>query len=178
MTEVSPIVPLVLPISIANESTDSPAFRFARGVGPVTPSYTKFVIFPAKQIRRKQRAPRAGFMKFCPSPPKSCFTTMIAKKAPTTPIHHGSVGGRFSARSNPVTTALKSLIVTGLCMSFSQRYSAKTAAAVVSTIKIHAFSCRKFQIPKNVAGSREITTISIILLLVTLSRICGEDDTL
>jgi hypothetical protein len=63
-------------------------------------------------------------------------------------------------------------------MSFSQRYSAKTAAAVVSTIKIHAFSCRKFQIPKNVAGSREITTISIILLLVTLSRICGEDDTL
>ena len=29
---------------------------------------------PVKEIRRKHLAPSAGFMKFCPNPPKSCFT--------------------------------------------------------------------------------------------------------
>ena len=37
-TEVSPIVPLIFPISILIVSTASPAFRSASGVGPVTPS--------------------------------------------------------------------------------------------------------------------------------------------
>ena len=35
------------------------------------------------------------------------------------PIQSGAVGGRFSASRSPVTTALKSLIVIGLCISFS-----------------------------------------------------------
>lgn len=56
---------------------------------------------------------------FVPSPPNNCFTTMMANTAPSTPIHHGSVGGRFNASRSPVTTALKSLIVIGLCINFS-----------------------------------------------------------
>src|SRR5699024_7829199 len=78
---------------------------------------------------------------------------------------------------SPVTAALQSLTVIGLCINFSQIYSDKTAAAVVTTTRIHAFSWRKFQIPNRVAGRSPMMTMSMILLLLTLSRICGDDDT-
>ena len=143
ITEVSPIVPRIFPIIISNVFTASPALKFASGVGPVTPSYTKYVIFPVNEIKRKQRAPSAGFIKFCPRPPNSCFTTMIANTEPSAPIQSGNVGGRFKASNSPVTTALKSWIVTGLCISFSYTYSASTAEAVVTRTNSHAFSCLK-----------------------------------
>ena len=70
-------------------------------------------------MSRKHLAPRAGFIKFCPSPPKSIFTTKMAKTPPITPIHQGAVEGRFKAKRSPVTTAEKSPTVTFLCMASS-----------------------------------------------------------
>ncbi len=58
-----------------------------------------------KEINRKHLAASAGFMKFCPRPPNSIFTTRMANTPPTTPIHQGADAGRFSASSSPVTTA-------------------------------------------------------------------------
>ena len=88
-----------------------PASTFARiaasGVAPEIPSYVKDVILPVKEISRKHLAASAGFIKFCPSPPNSCFTTRIANTLPRTPIQSGAVGGRFSASRSPVTTAPK-----------------------------------------------------------------------
>ena len=103
--EVSPMVPAVFPITILKIFTDSPLFNAARGVAPVYASQSKFVIMEVKDISRKHLAPSAGFIKFCPSPPNSIFTTRIAKIPPITPIHQGAETGRFSARSSPVTTA-------------------------------------------------------------------------
>ena len=127
ITDVSPMVPAIFPISMSMLFTPSsaafPASILARivasGVAPDTPSYTKLVILPVKEIRRKHLAPSAGFMKFCPNPPKSCFTTRIANTLPMIPIQIGVVGGRLSASRSPVTAALKSLIVIFLCISFS-----------------------------------------------------------
>ena len=118
ITDVSPIVPAVFPISISNVFTLSPAFNCASGVAPDTPSYTNVVILPVNEISRKHLAPSAGFIKFCPNPPNSCFTTKIANTLPSTHIHQGAVGGKFSASRRPVTTALKSWIVTFLCINF------------------------------------------------------------
>ena len=113
--DVSPIVPCTFPMKRLNRSTVSPDFMAARGVAPDTvstifpqaPSGTaKSVILPVKEISRKHLAARAGFIKFCPRPPKSCFTTKMAKTPPITTIHQGALGGRFSASRRPVTTAL------------------------------------------------------------------------
>ena len=117
--EVSPIVPAVFPRNRFKTFTLSPAFMAASGVAPDTASYVKSVIFPAKEIRRKHLAARAGFIKFCPSPPKSCFTNRMAKTEPSTGRYHGADAGRFSASRSPVTSALRSSTVTFLCISFS-----------------------------------------------------------
>ena len=73
----------------------------------------------AKEIRRKHLAPSAGFIKFCPRPPNSIFTTRMANTPPITPIHQGTLTGRFRARRSPVTTAEKSQMVTSFFISFS-----------------------------------------------------------
>ena len=72
-----------------------------------------------KEISRKHLAPSAGFIKFCPMPPKSIFTTRIAKIPPTTQIHQGAIGGRFRDNKSPVTMAEKSPMVTVFFISFS-----------------------------------------------------------
>lgn len=59
---------------------------------------------------------RAGFIKFCPRPPKSCFTTIIAKILPSTGIQSGIPAGIFRPIRSPVTTALKSFTVFFLCI--------------------------------------------------------------
>ena len=63
-------------------------------------------IYEKLMHKRKHLAPSAGFIKFCPRPPKSCFTIKIPNTLPSAPIHHGAVGGILSPRSSPVTTAL------------------------------------------------------------------------
>ena len=130
---VSPIVPAVRPITISNTFTPSPALIAASGVAPVYASQSKFVIMDVNEISRKQRAPSAGFMKFCPNPPKSIFTTIIANAPPITPIQSGALGGRFSASKSPVTTAEKSAIVTFFFIPLSNMYSAKTVVRTVTS---------------------------------------------
>ena len=39
-------------------------------------------ILPVNEITRKHLAANAGFIKFCPIPPKSCLTTKIANTLP------------------------------------------------------------------------------------------------
>ena len=77
-----------------------------------------FSVFSRYRMRRKHLAPSAGFIKFCPSPPKTCFTIKMANTLPSTHIHHGASAGRFSAKSKPVNAALKSPMVTLFFMSF------------------------------------------------------------
>ena len=81
---------------------------------------------PVNDISKKQRAAKAGFIKFCPSPPYNCFTIIIANRAPITGIHRGTVDGRFNARMSPVTTAEQSLIVIGFFIKYSNKYSDNT----------------------------------------------------
>lgn len=85
----------------------------------------------AKEISRKHLAPRAGFIKFWPSPPKSIFTTSMANIPPTAPIHQGTLTGRFSASSRPVTTAERSPMVFFLLVIFSNTNSVSTVDAIV-----------------------------------------------
>ena len=66
--------PGILPtnISIRFMLASGVVFKIARGVAvaiPSAPALLKAVIFPAKEISRKQRAARAGFMKLAPNPP-------------------------------------------------------------------------------------------------------------
>ena len=69
------------------------------------------------QENRNARAASAGFIKFCPMPPKSCLTTMIAKKSPMMSVQYGMVTGHTNASSNPVTTADRSPAVQSFFMS-------------------------------------------------------------
>ncbi len=138
ITEVSPIVPAVFPISICIVSTASPFRIAASGVGPVYASIAKFVISAAKAIKRKHLAPSAGFIKFCPSPPNIIFTITMANTPPSAASHQGSAAGRFNANKSPVTTALKSLIVLFLCTIFSKIHSEARQLAMVTRIKISA----------------------------------------
>ena len=80
-------------------------------IGPGSFTGLRLAISAAKAIKRKQRAPRAGFIKFCPKPPNTIFTMMIANTPPRIASQIGKVDGKFNARSKPVTTADKSLIV-------------------------------------------------------------------
>ena len=103
----------MVPMNIDRTSTSPPAFSTARGVADETPSYIKLVICPANEMSRKHLAASAGFIKFCPSPPKSCFTTIIPKRQPRMTSPTGIVDGMLSAMRSPVTTALRSAIVMG-----------------------------------------------------------------
>ena len=188
--EVSPMVPWILPRNRFFTGIEVPSMNpwllsAARGVACVTASTTawelletaKLVIFPAKEIIRKHLPARAGFIKFCPSPPNSCFTTMIAKALPRIGIQIGIWGGMFSASRSPVTTALKSVVVFFLCISRSYSHSKNTLDATVASTTRSACT-PKFQIPKSVVGRSAIATSCIIRLVVILSLIWGLDDTL
>ncbi len=110
--DTSPIVPPVKPRNISVMFTGFPAFNSANGVAPVMPSTEKVLIVPANEINKKHLAASAGFIKFCPKPPNSCFTNKIANILPIIGIHHGTSGERFNANNKPVTNALPSVIVT------------------------------------------------------------------
>ena len=72
-----------------------------RGVADATASYlqsvgcVKFVIADANDTSITILAVIAGFAKFCPIPPKSCFTITIATNEPTMHIHSGIDTGRL-----------------------------------------------------------------------------------
>ena len=116
--DVSPIVPGTNPKNDFITSTLFPCSITASGVAVVTPSYVKLVILAANEIIKKHLAPRAGFIKFCPNPPNTCFTTMIAKIPPRIGIQNGAPDGKFNASNSPVNAALKSPTVIGCFISF------------------------------------------------------------
>jgi hypothetical protein len=64
------------------------------------------VIAVGKVAWRKARPTSAGLNTFWPSPPQMSFPNPIATTPPRKAIQRGSVGGRVSASSTPVTTAL------------------------------------------------------------------------
>ena len=110
--DTSPIVPEINPRNALVRFVLPSEESCTRGVAPDTPSTEKSLISDVKEINRKHLAPRAGFMKFCPIPPKNCFTKIIAKTLPNTGIHSGISGGIFMPIKSPVTSALPSVTVT------------------------------------------------------------------
>ena len=56
---------------------------------------TQAVISVAQEASKIARAASAGFMKFCPMPPKNCLTRMIAMAEPIAASHHGADAGRL-----------------------------------------------------------------------------------
>ena len=83
-----------------------------------------------KEISRKLRPARAGFMMLWPRPPKRHLTTRMANTAPSTGIYTGTLAGSVRASSRPVTMALQSPMVFFLLVTLSNRYSVSTAAAM------------------------------------------------
>ena len=71
-------------------------------------------------------AASAGFTIFFPMPPKSCFTTTIAKNAPATGSHSGTEAERFIPMRSPVSAAEKSATVTLRRSIFCVAHSKKT----------------------------------------------------
>ena len=100
----------------------------------------------------------------------------MAKTPPRTASHQGALTGRFSASKSPVTAALPSATVTGLCIPFSYKNSAATQTSTVSTIKNNAFG-PKCQIPNKEAGKSAISTHRIKSALLSCALTCGDDDT-
>ena len=76
------------------------------------------VILTGQEASIMPRAVRAGFIKLSPMPPKSCLTSTMAMKLPTTGIHQGALPGRLSATRRPVTAAEKSPVRTLWRVSF------------------------------------------------------------
>ena len=182
----------MLPVSISNmlASGITPCFSEARGVAPATispsvrvtaaelifsPNFWNVDISPAHE-KRNTLAASAGLTKFLPIPPKSCFTTTIAKKAPTTGIQSGTATGRFIARSSPVTAAERSDTVTDLCSRNCVRASKPTAAATDIT-PITSARVPNTYTPHMNAGMSAISTSSITVAVVSGLFICGEDCT-
>src|SRR6056297_1236933 len=102
IAEVSPIHPGTLPkiTSVSGCKLPSAPFTICKGVAADTASTP------------------AGFIKLFPIPPNTCFTTAIANIEPINGIHQGAEGGRLNANNIPVTTALRSLIVTSFFSNF------------------------------------------------------------
>ena len=133
----------------------------------------KFVMAEAKDTRSVIRAVMAGFAKFCPMPPKNCFTTTTATNAPITHIHSGIVTGRLKASSRPVATALRSPTVQDRFMIFLERYSNRTALPV-QTAMTSAARRPKITTPAKAAGISAMITSSMMLRVVAWLFTCGE----
>ena len=101
---------------------------------------------------------------------------MIANTLPSAGIHNGMDAGIFKPRSRPVTTALKSVIVFGLCMKWSYSHSASTAAPV-DTIRTASARNPKLYTPAIAVGKSAMATSSMIFAVVILARTWGFDDT-
>ncbi len=170
ITLTSPMVPGIFPFAIATISTASPFLRRLKGVAEDTPSTVKFVMMEENEISKKHLAPRAGFIKFWPRPPNNIFTTTIAKKAPTTPIHQGADTGKLRAKRSPVTIAEKSPRVFLRLVIRLNKNSKKQAQKTVTAINKSAFNPNLYM-PNPVAGSKATITQNIMLEVVTLDLI-------
>ena len=82
------------------------------------PGADQVVICTGHEASSMALAASAGLIKLWPSPPNTCLASTMANAEPMSVIHHGSEGGTFMAKSSPVTTADKSLMVTFLFMAF------------------------------------------------------------
>ena len=109
-------------------------------------------------------------------PPNICLTAIIATAQPKTAISGLSPDGRLSAKSKPVTTALKSPIVFFLFITLRQIYSITTQDITHTAISIRLFQPKK-TVAAIDAGTREMMTSSIILLVVAPLDRCGDDET-
>ena len=177
IAEVSPMVPGILPRKRSPKGYACPALRVMSGVAedtastvlPSAPPFTvKSVICEEKEISRKHLAPRAGFIKFCPMPPKSCFTTMIPNTDPSTGTNIGTSGGMFMPIRSPVTAADISCTVSGRLVSFSNTYSDRTEDATDTTSTRRACHPKKYT-PHILAGSSASATAPIIFCVVAPS---------
>ena len=158
------------------------AFSLTSGVAPVTASPSinlvavHEVIFEVNESINTIRPRIAGFAKFCPNPPKSCFAITTATKQPIRACHKGSSGGRFIARSIPVTAALKSVIVCSRFMIILHKPSIATEPAMHTRVRISAL-IPNITIPVTREGRSAIITYSITFCVVMLLVICGDADT-
>ena len=136
IAQPSPIAPPLLPISmsIREGSVPSPLLITSRGVADATSSgVIKLVAAPPareeKAISKNTRAVIAGFAKLHPRPPKTHFTITIATTEPTRQCHTVAFVERLSAKSKPVTIALRSPMVCSFFVRRLKMYSAPTEEA-------------------------------------------------
>ena len=92
-------------------------------------------------------------------------------------IQSGTSGDMTIARSIPVITALPSDTVIFLCMNFCIIASVATAVATLISTSSRTRGPKKY-VPAMTAGIRLITTVHIILEIESLSRMCGDVDTI
>src|SRR3712207_6644072 len=121
----------------------SAPFNIASGVAVVLPSNVQVVICTGHDASKNALAIKAGLTIFCPIPPKNCLATIIAKNPPTIGSQIGAATGILKANKSPVTTALRSHIVTFLFVAFCQIYSAKTQDITDTAISIAALPLKK-----------------------------------
>ena len=94
---------------------------------------------------------------------------MIANTPPRIGIHNGIAGGIFKPKIIPVTRALPSLMVTGLCIRVSKMYSLSTQERTVATTTIRE-RIPNCITPQIVAGSIAIATSYIRFFVETPQR--------
>ena len=147
-----------------------PSLTAPSGVAPekastrpnIEPESFQVVISTGKETSRKTRPTRAGLKIFCPRPPKVILATPMATTEPMTMSHHGEFGGRLSASRQPVTTADRSLTVTGrLSRYFWIRNSVSTQAAAPTRMSISADQPLE-RIDTSMAGARAMSTSRMI----------------
>ena len=163
------MMPLVLPMHMATMSTLFPAATSASGVAADTPSKVYPVMAAPKEISRKARPAKAGFIMLWPRPPKRHLTTKIANTEPSTGMYTGTSAGRVMASSRPVTTALASLMVLPRLVARLNRYSVTTAAAMETSITNPAYQPWAHT-PRTAVGSRASSTSRITVLVERLPR--------
>src|SRR6056297_552013 len=133
IAEVSPIHPGTLPkiTSVSGCKLPSAPFTICKGVAADTAStpagFSHPNILVGQDATNIALPAKAGLIKLFPIPPNTCFTTAIANIEPINGIHQGAEGGRLNANNIPVTTALRSLIVTSFFSNFLIIASVATA---------------------------------------------------
>ena len=128
-----------------------------------------------KEISRKHRAARAGFMKFFPRPPNRHFTTRMANTPPRKGTYSGTLAGRHSASSRPVTAALPSVTVVGFLVTRQKMASVATEESIHTAMTKNAWKPLTHT-PTTAAGSRDRTTSSMTFPVVSRLRRWGLAD--
>ena len=125
-----------------------------------------------KEISRKLRPARAGFIMLWPRPPKRHLTTRMANTAPSTGMYTGTFAGRVRASSRPVRMALPSVTVLSRLVTRSNTYSVSTAAVTDSRMISPEYQPWA-QTPRTVVGSSASSTSRITALVERPPRSWG-----